>query len=211
MAGPLSQTAVTDGAVSGSLSAPVDRGKIEQAVRMILEAIGEDPEREGLRDTPRRVADMYEEIFAGLRADAGQHLKVLFNEDHDEMILVKNIPFYSMCEHHLVPFFGQVHVAYIPEGGRVTGLSKLARTVEVFARRPQMQERLTAQIADALMEHLRPKGVGVVVEAEHLCMSMRGVSKPGALTTTSAVRGLLRTDPKTRSECFALIKGYGAP
>lgn len=206
MAGSLSQAAVTDGLASGPLARPVDREKIQQAVRMILEAIGEDPQREGLRDTPRRVADMYEEIFSGLRQDAGQHLRVMFNEEHDEMILVKNIPFYSMCEHHLVPFFGQVHVAYIPDGGRVTGLSKLARTVEVFARRPQMQERLTAQIADALMEHLRPKGVGVVVEAEHLCMSMRGVQKPGHKTITSAVRGIFKTDEKTRLEAFALLR-----
>lgn len=185
----------------------VDREKIQKAVRMILEAVGEDPDREGLVDTPRRVADMYEEIFAGLGSDPASHLQVLFSENHDELILVRDIPFYSLCEHHLVPFFGRAHIAYIPEGGRVTGLSKLARTVEVFARRPQMQERLTSQIADAIMEHLKPKGVGVVIEAEHLCMSMRGVAKPGAETVTSAVRGILRTDEKTRNECFSLITG----
>lgn len=185
----------------------VDREKIQKAVRMILEAVGEDPDREGLVDTPRRVADMYAEIFSGLGSDPASHLQVLFSENHDELILVRDIPFYSLCEHHLVPFFGRAHIAYIPDGGRVTGLSKLARTVEVFARRPQMQERLTAQIADAIMKHLKPKGVGVVIEAEHLCMSMRGVSKPGAETVTSAVRGILRTDEKTRNECFSLITG----
>lgn len=204
--GPLEGTAVTPAEPSVWR---VDREKIMQAVRMILEAVGEDPDREGLQETPRRVADMYAEIFAGLGADPAAHLQVLFSETHDELILVRHIPFYSLCEHHLVPFFGHAHLAYIPDGGRVTGLSKLARTVEVFARRPQMQERLTSQIADALMEHLRPKGVGVVVEAEHLCMSMRGVAKPGAQTVTSAVRGLLRTDEKTRAEFFSLITGRG--
>lgn len=198
---------VTDQATAANGKWEVDREKIRQAVRMILEAVGEDPDREGLAETPRRVADMYAEIFSGLGADPAEHLQVVFEEGHDELILVKDIPFYSLCEHHLVPFFGRVHVAYIPAEGRVTGLSKLARTVEVFARRPQMQERLTSQIADALMAHLRPKGVGVVVEAEHLCMSMRGVSKPGAQTVTSAVRGLLREDEKTRLECFSLISG----
>lgn len=202
--GPLEAAAVPSAEPPGWR---VDREKIMRAVRMILEAIGEDPDREGLQETPRRVADMYAEIFAGMGADPAAHLQVLFSETHDELILVRHIPFYSLCEHHLVPFFGHAHLAYIPDGGRVTGLSKLARTVEVFARRPQMQERLTSQIADALMEHLRPKGVGVVVEAEHLCMSMRGVAKPGAQTVTSAVRGLLRTDEKTRAEFFSLITG----
>jgi len=148
---------------------------------------------------------MYAEIFSGLEEDVAQHLEVVFTEEHDEMVLVRDIPFYSMCEHHFLPFFGKAHVAYIPAGGRVTGLSKLARVVEGFARRPQMQERLTSQIADLLMEKLQPEGVAVVIEAEHLCMSMRGVKKPGSQTVTSAVRGRFRTDPRTRTETFALI------
>jgi len=185
----------------------VDQEKIRQAVRMILEAIGEDPDRDGLRDTPRRVAEMYADIFRGLHEDIGKPLEVMFNEDHDEMILVRDIPFYSMCEHHLLPFMGVVHVAYIPSKGRVTGLSKLARVVEGAARRPQMQERLTCAVADTMMERLRPKGVAVVVEAEHLCMSMRGIQKPGHRTITSAVRGIFRTDEKTRLEAFSLM-GY---
>lgn len=186
----------------------MDHAKIEQAVRMILEAIGEDPDRPGLHQTPRRVAEMYEELFAGLHQDPHQHLQVFFQEDHDEMVLVRDIRFYSMCEHHLLPFFGQAHVAYIPAQGRLTGLSKLARVVEVFARRPQLQERMTTQIADALMTDLNPLGVYVVLEAEHLCMSMRGVQKPGSLTVTSAVRGVFRTDAKTRSEAMALIRPH---
>lgn len=184
---------------------PIDREKIQQAVRMILEAVGEDPEREGLVETPRRVAAMYEEIFAGLYEDVGNHLEVVFNEGHEEMVLVKDIPFHSMCEHHLLPFHGRAHVAYIPRGGRVTGLSKLARVVEGFARRPQMQERLTSQVADTLMERLRPEGVAVVIEAEHMCMNMRGVNKPGSKTVTSAVRGVFRVDARTRAETFSLI------
>ncbi|MBE3583216.1 MAG: GTP cyclohydrolase I FolE [Limnochordaceae bacterium] len=186
----------------------MDHAKIEQAVRMILEAIGENPKRPGLQQTPRRVAEMYEELFAGLHQDPHQHLQVFFQEDHDEMVLVRDIRFYSMCEHHLLPFFGQAHVAYIPAQGRLTGLSKLARVVEVFARRPQLQERMTTQIADALMTDLNPLGVYVVLEAEHLCMSMRGVQKPGSLTVTSAVRGVFRTDAKTRSEAMALIRPH---
>lgn len=183
----------------------VDQEKIERAVRLILEAIGEDPDREGLRQTPRRVARMYADLFRGLHEDIGEPLEVLFNEDHDEMIVVRDIWFYSMCEHHLLPFMGKAHVAYIPKAGRVTGLSKLARVVEGAARRPQMQERLTTQIADAMMSRLQPKGVAVVVEAEHLCMSMRGVQKPGHKTITSAVRGVFKTDEKTRLEAFALM------
>lgn len=183
----------------------IDKERIRTAVRMIIEAIGEDPTREGLRETPRRVAEMYEEIFAGLYLDPARHLEVIFSEDHDELILVRGIPFYSLCEHHFLPFHGEAHVAYIPKGGRVTGLSKLARVVEEFARRPQMQERLTAQIADTLMEKLKPAGVAVVIEAEHLCMSMRGVNKPGSRTVTSAVRGCFRDDEKTRAETLSLI------
>src|SRR5690606_12993702 len=187
----------------------VDQEKIGRAVRMILEAIGEDPDREGLRESPRRVAEMYADIFRGLPEDIGKPLEVIFDENHDEMILVRDIPFYSMCEHHLLPFMGVAHVAYIPDKGRVTGLSKLARVVEGAARRPQMQERLTSAVADTLMERLKPKGVAVVIEAEHLCMSMRGIQKPGHRTITSAVRGVFRTDEKTRLEAFSLM-GYRA-
>lgn len=176
-----------------------------QAVRMIIEAIGEDPEREGLRDTPRRIARMYAEIFAGLGKDPKEELSVGFDEGHQEMVLVKDIPLYSVCEHHFLPFIGRAHVAYIPKG-RITGLSKLARVVDVAARRPQVQERLTSQIADMIMEKLEPRGVAVVIEAEHLCMSMRGVNKPGSLTVTSAVRGIFRRNPASRAEAFALIR-----
>ena len=186
----------------------VDKPKIERAVREILEAVGEDPDREGLRRTPQRVAEMYEEIFAGLADDPADHLSVTFAADHDEMIMVKDIPLYSMCEHHLVPFLGRAHVAYIPNAnGRITGLSKLARLVESYARRPQVQERLTSQIADEIDEKLAPRGALVVVEAEHLCMSMRGVQKPGSTTVTSAVRGLFRDNPATRAEAMAFIHG----
>lgn len=185
----------------------MDKKKIETAVRMILEAIGEDPDREGLRDTPARVARMYEEIFCGLEQDPREHLQILFDEGHEEMVLVKDIPFYSMCEHHLLPFFGKAHVAYIPRGGKITGLSKLARTVETIAKRPQLQERLTGAIADMIVECLNPQGVLVVVEAEHMCMTMRGVKKPGSLTITSAVRGLFKTNEATRAEAMALIRG----
>jgi GTP cyclohydrolase I (EC 3.5.4.16) len=184
----------------------VDKAKIEQAVRMILEAIGEDPGREGLLETPRRVADFYEEIFDGLDRDPAERLSAIFHEDHEELVIVRDISFASMCEHHLLPFFGKAHVAYIPRSGRVVGLSKLARIVEDFSHRPQLQERLTAQIADLLMEQLNPHGVLVVVEAEHMCMSMRGVRKPGARTVTSAVRGVFQTDHATRAEAMALIR-----
>ncbi len=173
---------------------------------MILEAIGEDPEREGLRDTPKRVARMYEEVFQGLFQDPEVYFSAIFSEDHEELVLVKDIPFYSMCEHHLVPFYGKAHVAYIPRGGRVVGLSKLARAVETVARRPQLQERITATVADTIMKKLDPHGVVVVIEAEHMCMTMRGVKKPGAVTVTSAVRGIFETDAAARAEVFALIR-----
>ncbi|PKM47885.1 MAG: GTP cyclohydrolase I FolE [Firmicutes bacterium HGW-Firmicutes-8] len=186
----------------------VDQKKIEKAVHMILEAIGDNPDREGLVDTPARVARMYQEIFCGMDEDPKQHLQVLFTEDHEELVLVKDISFYSMCEHHLLPFFGKAHVAYIPRKGRITGLSKLARTVETIAKRPQLQERLTFTIADMIMEALNPLGVMVVVEAEHMCMTMRGIKKPGSMTLTSAVRGLFKTKQATRAEAFSLIKGH---
>jgi len=188
----------------------VDKEKIETAVRMILEAIGEDPDREGLVDTPKRVARMYEEVFAGLSQDPSEHLERYFAEEHEEMVLVKDIPLYSMCEHHLLPFYGKAHVAYIPRKGKVTGLSKLARVVEGFAKRPQLQERLTSQIADAIMNRLNPRGVLVVIEAEHMCMTMRGVKKPGSKTITSAVRGIFASSVATRAEAMALI-GHQSP
>lgn len=185
----------------------VDIPAIEEAIRTILIAIGEDPQREGLRETPQRVARMYAEIFDGVNRDPGEVVDAFFGDEHyQEIVMVRDIPFYSSCEHHLVPFHGKAHVAYIPQG-RVTGLSKLARLIEGFARRPQMQERLTAQVADALMDRLDPLGVMVVIEAEHLCMSMRGVRKPGSITVTSAVRGSLATNPSTRAEAIALMKG----
>jgi len=185
---------------------PVDRPRIERAVREILEAIGEDPERDGLKRTPARVAAMYEEIFSGLHEDPSQHLNVTFEANHDEMVMVRDIPLTSMCEHHLVPFIGKAHVAYIPNNdGRVTGLSKLARLVDAYAKRPQVQERLTTQIADEIERTLQPRGVLVVIEAEHLCMSMRGVKKPGSSTVTSAVRGLFRENTATRFEAMRFI------
>ncbi|MBM3693135.1 MAG: GTP cyclohydrolase I FolE [Actinobacteria bacterium] len=188
----------------------VDKPRIERAVREILAAIGEDPDRDGLLRTPARIAEMYEEIFAGLHDDPARHLAVTFEADHDEMVMVRDIPFTSLCEHHFVPFTGRAHVAYIPgHDGRITGLSKLARLVEGFARRPQVQERITTQVADALESELDPRGVFVVVEAEHLCMSMRGVKKPGSLTVTSAVRGLFKTNPATRAEAMSLITHPG--
>ncbi len=186
----------------------MDRSRIEEGVRLILEGIGEDTSREGLVDTPRRVASMYEEIFAGLGQDAAEHFTVTFNEGHQEMVLIRDIPLYSVCEHHLVPFLGRAHVAYIPgKDGRICGLSKIARLVDVYAKRPQVQERLTSQIADTLVEQLEPQGVLVVIEAEHLCMSMRGVRKPGTVTTTSAVRGIFERKAATRAEAMSLIKG----
>jgi len=184
---------------------PVDLERISAAVVEILEAIGEDSQRDGLQRTPERVAKMYAEVFAGLREDPEHHLEVQFEAGHDEMVLVKDIAFYSMCEHHLLPFVGKAHVAYVPgEQGKITGLSKLARLVEAYARRPQVQERLTSQVADKLMEALNPRGALVVIEAEHQCMSMRGVQKPGSLTLTSAVRGIFLADA-TRAEAFQLI------
>ncbi len=184
----------------------VDLPRLEAAVREILIAIGEDPTRDGLVDTPARVARMYGETCLGLHEDPMRHLKVTFDADHDEMIMVRDIPIFSMCEHHLVPFFGKAHVAYIPnEDGRITGLSKLARLADGFARRPQVQERLTTQIADAMDEVLQPRGVLVVIEAEHLCMAMRGVRTPGSSTVTSAVRGIFRSDPSSRAEAMRFI------
>lgn len=184
----------------------MDKPRIEAAVREILEAIGENPDREGLKDTPRRIANMYEEIFAGLTQDPKKHLEVYFQEEkHEELVLVKDIPFYSMCEHHFAPFFGKAHVGYLPKGGKLTGLSKLARVVDTVAKRPQLQERLTATIAETMMEVLDPYGVIVVVEAEHMCMTMRGIKKPGSKTVTSAVRGLFNKDQKARAEAMSLI------
>ncbi len=184
----------------------IDKPKVEQAVRMILEAIGEDPEREGLVDTPRRVANMYSEIFAGLDVEPRELLKVRFSEFHDELVLVKDIPLYSMCEHHLLPFYGRAHVAYIPRGGQVVGISKLARVVDAYAHRPQLQERLTSQIADCINDTLKPDGVGVVIQAEHMCMTMRGIRKPGSLTVTSAVRGIFESRSEARAELLSLIQ-----
>ncbi len=187
----------------------VDQPRIERAIREILLAIGEDPERDGLADTPARVARAYAEQFAGLRQRPEDVLTKVFDADHDEMVLVRDIDLYSTCEHHLVPFFGVAHIGYIPnEKGQITGLSKLARLVDTYARRPQVQERMTSQIADALVANLEPRGVIVVIEAEHLCMSMRGVRKPGARTVTSAVRGVFRNSARTRAEAMSLV--YGA-
>jgi len=184
----------------------IDVERIARAVREILEAVGEDPDRDGLVRTPERVAKMYGEVLAGLHEDPAEHLSVTFEAGHDEMVMVKDIPIYSLCEHHLVPFHGHAHIAYIPgTDGRITGLSKLARVVDGFARRPQVQERLTAQVADALAEALDPRGVLVVIEAEHLCMGMRGVRKPGAITVTSAVRGIFKENASTRAEAMGLI------
>ncbi len=182
----------------------IDQEKIKQAVRLLLEGIGEDPSREGLAQTPDRVARMYQEIFGGMEEDAGEHLSKVFSTQQDGMVLEKDIPFYSTCEHHLMPFYGKAHIAYLPDG-RVVGLSKLARTVEVYARRPQIQEQMTGQIADAVMKHLQPKGVMVVLEAEHMCMTMRGVKKPGSRTVTAAVRGALR-DPTLQEQVYRMMQ-----
>jgi len=181
--------------------------KLEQGVKLILEGVGEDPKRPGLKETPKRVAHMFSEILGGVREDPADHLKVIHEEKHDEMVLIKNIPLYSMCEHHLLPFAGVAHVAYIPKAGRIVGLSKIARVVDILSRRLQVQERLTKQIADLLNNHLKPLGVMVVIEAEHMCMSMRGAKKPKSLTVTSAVRGSFRTSSATRSEAMTLIRG----
>jgi GTP cyclohydrolase I len=185
----------------------VDLDRIARGVRLILEGIGEDPDREGLRDTPERVADMYAELTAGMREDPSQHVVPLSGNKHDEMVIVKDISIASLCEHHLAPFVGKCHIAYIPKKGRILGVSKLARLAETFARRLQLQERLTSEIANTLFELLDPLGVMVVIEAEHTCMTLRGVKKPGAMTVTSAVLGGFRKDPRTRAEAMALITG----
>jgi len=196
--------------LTGPRDAPdgVDLPRAEAAVRELLIAIGEDPDREGLRDTPSRVARSYLEIYAGLHLDPDEVLQTTFDENHDELVLVKDIALYSTCEHHLVPWHGTAAVGYVPgTDGRITGLSKLARLVDLYAKRPQVQERLTAQVANAVMQRLEPRGVIVVIEAEHLCMAMRGVRKPGARTMTSAVRGIFKSDPRTRAEAMSLILG----
>jgi GTP cyclohydrolase I len=184
----------------------MDKKKIENAVKEILKALGEDLKRKDIKDTPKRVAEMYAEIFSGIDKDPRKELEVILDQKHDEIILLKNIPLYSVCEHHLIPFIGRAHIAYIPKDGRVTGLSKLARVVDILAKRPQVQERLTTQIADIIMEKLKPQGCMVIIEAEHLCMSMRGIRKPGTLTVTSVVRGVFKENEKTRAETLALIK-----
>lgn len=184
----------------------MDLKKIEKGVRLILEGIGEDPERPGLKGTPERVARMYGEIFAGLETPTEEILKHIEGETHDEMVMLKDIPFFSVCEHHMIPFIGKAHVAYIPSGGRIVGLSELAKAVEVLAKRPQVQERLTAQLADLIVDRLKPKGAMVIIDAEHLCISMRGIKKPGTRTITSAVRGIFRTKQSTRQELLELIK-----
>lgn len=184
----------------------MDKERIEKAVREILYAIGEDPDREGLKDTPKRLSKMYEEIFSGINQEPETQLEIFFqSEKYEELVLVKDIPFYSMCEHHLVPFFGKAHVAYLPKHGKLTGLSKLARVVETVAKRPQLQERITATVADTIMKKLEPYGAIVVIEAEHMCMTMRGVKKPGSKTITSAVRGIFKVDPKVRAEVMSMI------
>jgi GTP cyclohydrolase I len=185
----------------------MDRDKIQRGVKLILEGIGEDPGRPGLLDTPRRVADAYEEIFAGIEMDPASVMQKFHSEHYDEIVLVKDIPFYSVCEHHLLPFIGKAHVAYLPSGNRITGLSKLARIVDIHSRRLQLQERLTSQIADTIMKAIEPMGVMVVISAEHLCMTMRGIKKPGSATVTSVVRGVFRENAATRAETMALIEG----
>jgi GTP cyclohydrolase I len=183
----------------------MDKEKIKKGIRLVLEGIGEDTERPGIKDTPRRVADMFEEIFSGIVPPDDDLLKPIAGESHDEMVLIKDIPFYSVCEHHLLPFIGKAHIAYIPTGD-IVGLSELAKALEHFAKRPQVQERLTAQLADLIMERVKPKGAMVVIDAEHLCMSMRGIKKPGSRTVTSAVRGIFRTKASTREEMLDLIQ-----
>ncbi len=184
----------------------MDKERIQNAVREILIAVGEDPDREGLLETPKRVANMYEEIFAGLTEDPKQHIKLFNEQSNDEMVIVKDIPFYSMCEHHLLPFFGKAHIGYIPSDNKIIGLSKLARIVDNFAKKPQVQERLTSDIADFLNDNLQPKGIAVIMEAEHMCMTMRGARAAGSKTQTSALRGIMRTDAKTRAEVLSLLK-----
>lgn len=187
-------------------AAEIDKQRIEAAVREILIAIGEDPDREGLRRTPHRVADAYEELFAGLRENPRDHLSTTFDEDHKEMVILRDIPFASLCEHHLLPFTGVAHIGYIPRG-RIVGLSKLARLVEGYARRPQVQERLTSEVADAMMDELQPDGCGIVVEAVHTCMTIRGINKAGATMVTSAMRGGFRHRPETRAEFMTIVRG----
>jgi len=184
----------------------VNKGRIKKAFTSIIEAVGEDPSREGLKDTPRRIADMYADIFSGLDMDPRDALVVGFDEGHHEMVILKDIPFYSMCEHHFLPFFGLAHVGYIPKG-RIAGASKVARAVDILAKRPQIQERLTTQIAEAMVEALKPNGVAVVIEAEHMCMTMRGVKKPRSKIVTSAMRGIFRENPATRAEFMSLLQG----
>jgi GTP cyclohydrolase I len=184
----------------------MDSKKIVKGVRLIIEGIGEDPDRPGLRSTPQRVAEMYQEIFSGIAADTAKLLQPMAGETHDEMVMIRDIPFYSVCEHHLLPFFGKAHIAYVPGAGKIVGISALARALEVFAKRPQVQERLTTQFADLIVTHLKPKGAMVVIDAEHLCMSMRGVKKPGSRVVTSAVRGIFRTKESTRMEMLELLK-----
>lgn len=184
----------------------MDLKKIEKGVRLILEGVGEDVDRPGIKDTPKRVADFYREVFAGLETPTDGILEPISGETHDEMVLIKDIPFFSVCEHHLTPFFGKAHIAYVPSEGKIVGLSKLATALEVLAKRPQVQERLTAQLADLIMNSLKPKGAMVVLDCEHLCMSMRGVKKPGSRTVTSAVRGIFRSKASTRTEMLELIK-----
>lgn len=184
----------------------MDTKKIEKGIRLILEGIGEDPDRAGLRETPERVARMYQEIFSGIETPTEELLKTIEGESHDEMVLLKDIPFYSVCEHHLVPFIGKAHVAYVPSAGKIVGLGELVKAVEVLAKRLQVQERLTTQLADMIMEKLKPKGTMVIIDAEHLCISMRGVKKPGTRTVTSAVRGIFRSKQSTRDETLELIK-----
>lgn len=184
----------------------MDKERIQNAVREILIAVGENPDREGLLETPKRVANMYEETFAGLTEDPKQHIKLFNEQSNDEMVIVKDIPFYSMCEHHLLPFFGKAHIGYIPSDNKIIGLSKLARIVDNFAKKPQVQERLTSDIADFLNDNLQPKGVAVIMEAEHMCMTMRGARAAGSKTQTSALRGIMRTDAKTRAEVLSLLK-----
>lgn len=184
----------------------MDKERIQNAVREILIAVGENPDREGLLETPKRVANMYEEIFAGLTEDPKQHIKLFNEQSNDEMVIVKDIPFYSMCEHHLLPFFGKAHIGYIPSDNKIIGLSKLARIVDNFAKKPQVQERLTSDIADFLNDNLQPKGVAVIMEAEHMCMTMRGARAAGSKTQTSVLRGIMRTDAKTRAEVLSLLK-----
>jgi GTP cyclohydrolase I len=184
----------------------MDCKKIEKGIRLIIEGIGEDPDRPGLRSTPQRVAEMYQEIFSGISSDTAKLLLPMAGETHDEMVMIRDIPFYSVCEHHLLPFFGRAHIAYVPGAGKIVGISALARALEVFAKRPQVQERLTTQFADLIVTHLKPKGAMVVIDAEHLCMSMRGVKKPGSRVVTSAVRGIFRTKESTRMEMLELLK-----